>query len=236
MRIRSLVRHLFRLVASALGVMLCAAHGEGLWQLAAVVFAALGFMAAFALTHDLAHAALRLPKGLNEVLLALAGALYFTSGHAMRRSHAKHHRSPLSVDDAEGYPARGSLLRAVLCAPLDFLAVRIGGYRLAPARERGWIVLESALNLLSLWALWRFGGAAGELYAAVGLGLQLSMGVWASFIPHRAPESVLSLARRLSFLKSPVVLSLAYHELHHQQPRVPCDELHYAAGLQKEAA
>jgi hypothetical protein len=68
-------------------------------------------------------------------------------------------------------------------------------------------------------------GEPGAIYAATSVALQLTMPLWAGHIPHRAPASIVALARRFAFTRSAVLVSLAYHELHHAIPRVPTAEL-----------
>jgi fatty acid desaturase len=55
--------------------------------------------------------------------------------------------------------------------------------------------------------------------------MQVTMPVWAGHVPHRAPEWLIAIARRFAFTRSAILMSLAYHELHHAYPRVPTADL-----------
>ena len=148
-----------------------------------------------------------------------------TSGHAMRRMHMRHHARPLSEGDIEGEGARRSLLGALLLGPANALAVRVSALRSAPDKERRAQIAETLLGLALAAALVRFGGAGLRTYVAVTLLMQLTASLWASHIPHRLPEEIIRLAASLSFLRSPAILSLAFHDAHHAHPKVPAHRL-----------
>ncbi len=216
--------HALRLVAS-LGV-LASARG---WPLQVAASTAL-FFGAFSLQHDLAHGALGLARRSNDVLLTAVGILMLSSGRAMRRMHMRHHTRPLADDDVEGAGARRSLFGALVTSPANAIELRVCAYRSAPAAERKTQLLESAgasamaVTMLSGFADFTGSGAL-RTYALAAMLLQLTAGVWASHIPHHAPPWMVSFAARLSFLRSPTLLSLAFHEAHHRAPAVPCHRL-----------
>jgi fatty acid desaturase len=197
--------------------------------IAAAASAAL-FFAAFAWMHDLAHGALRLPRWVNEVALSLAGALMLMSGHALRLMHLRHHARPLAKDDVEGAPARLSLTQAIASAPRAALLLRISAFRSAGARGRAWQAVESSLNAAAFALLIASGSPSLLAWAFVAAALQLSMSVWAAHVPHNAPAWLLDAARALAFSRSPVALSLAFHELHHRRPDLPCGHLARSSG------
>lgn len=184
------------------------------------------FLAAFAFNHDLSHNALALPQHANEVALAIAGSLMLMSGHAVRATHLRHHLRPLASDDLEGTSARMSFVRALVTAPCQVIATRRAGYRIARRRDRRWQRIESMATLAITIGLLAAGSRPLAAFVLVAIAAQLTMPVWAAHIPHNAPEVLVRLARFLSFTRSPTVLSLAYHELHHAHPRVPCRRLH----------
>lgn len=217
-----IAKHLGRLAISGLGI----AAGAKLGCLPLVVFASGAlFLGSFAFMHDVAHGALRLPRRWNEAALALAGGLMLMSGHALRRMHLRHHARTMADDDLEGLPARGGLLGALASGPGDALALRREAFRSAGASGRRWQAIESAVNVAALLALLASGVPALRLYAAVAIAAQLSMSAWASQVPHNAPPWLVRLAQRLAIFGSPSMLSLAYHELHHAHPEVPCSRL-----------
>lgn len=216
--------HAFRLVAS-LGVLALARE----WPLQVAASTAL-FMGAFSLQHDLAHGALGLGRRSNDALLTAAGLVMLSSSRAMRRMHMRHHARPLADDDVEGAGARRSLFGAVVTSPANAIELRVCAYRSAPAAERATQRLESAaacaMAVTMLSGLADFAGSgAFRTYALVATLLQLTAGVWASHIPHHAPPWMVSFAARLSFLRSPTLLSLAFHDAHHRAPAVPCHHL-----------
>jgi fatty acid desaturase len=225
-RFADIAFHLARLAGSLLVLALAArlASVPGM-VLGAVLF----FLEAFALTHDLTHGALGLPRRANEIALAVAGALLLMSGHAVRRTHLAHHSRTFGRDDLEGAFARLPLLRALLGGPAGVVALRARAFRGAGPRGQRWQLAETAADLALLVALVASGRPAGLVYAAVAVLAQLTMGVWASYIPHNAPAWVVRVAARLDWTGSPTVLSLAYHELHHARPEVPCRRLGAAA-------
>lgn len=221
-RLFDLSLHLARISLAALGLALAAFHESS--ALGAGTSIAL-FFAAFALMHDAAHGALRLPRRANEIALAASGSLMLMSGHALRLMHLRHHARPLAESDLEGFPARLSLSRAALTAPLTSFALRLEALRSAGSRGRRVQLAESAGNALALALLLASQNPALIAAALVAVALQLFMGLWAAHIPHNAPAWLLAAARRLAFTRSPVALSLAFHVLHHLRPSIPCGRL-----------
>lgn len=221
-RASDLSLHLARIALAAIGLGLAAHQASA--RLGAAAAMAL-FFAAFALMHDVAHGALRLPRRANEIALAAAGSLMLMSGHALRLMHLRHHARPLADDDLEGHPARLSLPRALASAPLAAIALRIEAFRAAGPLGRRAQLAESFINASSLALLIASGNPALLAWAATALALQLSMGVWAAHIPHNAPAWLLAAARRAAVTRSPIALSLAFHELHHRRPSLPCGRL-----------
>ncbi|WP_437729036.1 fatty acid desaturase [Sorangium sp. So ce861] len=221
-RLGDLALHIARISLCAFGVALAARIESA--TLAAAFEGAL-FFASFALMHDVAHGALRLPRKANELALTLSAALMLMSGHALRIMHLRHHARPLAPDDAEGASARLPLSRALLGAPLSALALRVEAFRAAGPSGRRCQLAETALNLASLALLLASRRPALLAVAATATCLQLTMAVWAAHIPHNAPAWMLAAARQLAFTRSPIALSLGYHERHHRIPNLPCSRL-----------
>jgi fatty acid desaturase len=191
----------------------------------AVVAAAALWLCAFEAAHDLVHNAFQLGRRAGALALTIAGALMLSSGHAMLVSHLWHHKSPMADDDYEGAAAEGSVARAVLWAPWWALAARLSAYRRAGAKLRRRQLAEHALALALTVALWAAHVPALRVYVVVALLAQLTAPVWAGRIPHRAPAWLLKLATLAARLGSPTALSLAYHDRHHEEPRIPTRRL-----------
>ena len=191
----------------------------------AVAASAALFFASFAIAHDACHNALGLSRRANTVLLSVTGLLMLLSGHAMRRMHLRHHARPLTDGDLEGRGARTSALRALLSGPGNGLALRIAALRGARRHERIIQVLETlgGIAILSLAAATRWAPLA--TFVLVALALQMSMSLWASHITHHAPAWLVEVCKRFAFLRSPVLLSLAFHEVHHAMPSIACQDL-----------
>jgi len=213
------VLHLARIVTFST---LLAYSGSILW---AVPLSAALFFASFSALHDLSHGALGLPRRVREYAIAVIGALMLMSGHGQRRVHLHHHRRPLADDDLEGATARMSLARACLVWLPIAARVRIDGFRRARGRERAWVYAETVANAMGLALLLWSGVLPLQVYAVVAVAAQATMPVWAGHLSHRTPAWLARVARALAFTRSPTVLSLAFHDVHHAAPRIPCQRL-----------
>jgi len=191
----------------------------------ALVGALMVHLAAFALTHDLAHGALGVPRRLNEFALSLASLPMLVAGHGMRAMHLRHHARPLAADDLEGVGATMSLFRAVLAGPMNAAQYRVEAFRVANATERRWLTLETlsalALTVVALGS----GTAVGAAWVVVNVTMQLTASAWASHLPHRPPALFVRLARALEWTHSAVVESFLHHAKHHDFPAIPCGQL-----------
>jgi fatty acid desaturase len=212
--------HAIRLGLSLLALALAPFFGPAATAAASVLV----FLAGFSFQHDLAHGAFRLERNVRESALSVVGALLLMSGHAMRAMHLRHHARIFAHDDLEGASARMSCPEAMICSPVLSIRLRTEAIAAANKKERAIMLVEHAINFATLATLLAFGGAPA-LYAAIAIAMQLSMPTWAGHVPHRAPEWMIDTAKKLAFTGSPTVLSLAYHELHHEHPRVPTAEL-----------
>ena len=232
-RFLDLAVHLARLAATMIVIVIAARLPSYLLM---IVGAGLLFLEAFAFMHDLAHGALLLPRGANEIALAVAGALLLMSGHALRRMHLIHHAHTLADDDVEGLPARRSFLGALAVGPSAAVVLRVHAFRGAGRRGRRWQAFETALGF-AIGAVLLFSGRAPlVIYALVAIAAQSSMSVWAAHIPHNAPAWLTGLAGHLTWTGSPTMLSLAHHALHHAHPEVPCRRLDAAARAARASA
>ena len=182
-------------------------------------------LAVFALTHDLAHGALGIPRRLNELALSLASLPMLVAGHGMRLMHLRHHRRPLAADDVEGVGATMPLWRAVLAGPFNAAQYRVEGFRAARQTDCGWLVVETlaALVLTSIALASRT--TVGAAWVLVNVVMQLTATAWASHLPHRPPRVLVTLARALEWTRSAVVSSFLHHDKHHRSPWIPCGQL-----------
>jgi fatty acid desaturase len=210
---------MIRIGLSLLALMIFAA--AGMHPALIVIASAAVFLATFAAQHDLLHGALRVPRALRELLLSAAGAILLMSGHAVRAMHLRHHARIFAADDLEGAIAQMSPIEALLASPVLSIRLRLEALRTVNTRERRFMRAEHALNAATLLALPALFGAAGALYVATSVALQLTMPIWAGRIPHRPPAWMIACARCFAFTRSPTMLSLAFHELHHEHPRIP---------------
>ena len=189
-----------------------------------VVMAALLFVSIFAFSHDAMHRALGLPRWANEIALSLGGVVMGVSGAAARALHMVHHARPGAADDFEGQGSRLGIGQALLIAPLAYLEAPLIAARRAPAGKRRRQIAEWFLVLLFFGVCIASGGAS-RTYAFVCLGAQLTIQVWGSHLPHRAPAALVELAKAFTWTRSPLLLSFAFHELHHRRADLSCFDL-----------
>lgn len=215
--------HILRLLGCLCAWLYCIAHG---YPAPSALFAAFLFFAAFALMHDCTHRALHLPKILNELALSASAFLMLMSGQALRRTHLLHHARPLSQDDIEGAPARMPLARVLLLSPYFALQLRAAAFRADKGQGQARQCIEFIINIIVLILALALGNQALRISIALIIALQLSMALWAAYIPHNAPPWMSSAAALLSFSRSPIALSLAFHQEHHAHPNIPCGRLH----------
>jgi fatty acid desaturase len=199
-------------------------------RLVALVAAFGLFFTLFAFHHDVMHGALGLGRRTGEALLGVLGCLIMTSGHGTRRLHMRHHAHPLAENDLEGEGARLGWFGAIVTSPIGYVRMHVAGFEGAGKRECRiqWLENGAVATLAVLLATEALPERV-RLYGLVAAAMQLTAGFWASHVPHRAPAWLTRAAARLSFLQSPVLLSLAFHERHHQKPKVPCHELALSA-------
>ncbi len=205
----------------ALYVLVCA---RGYWLLAPPI-AFVCFLSGFVLTHDAMHHALGLPKLANEVVLALAGALMLKSGHGLRATHLRHHGRVLERDDPEGGVVHWTLGRVLWAGPFAVLGNRRRAIALDP-RSRGLQLLETLGNVaafaLMVWIAWGWRSPAGLIYFGAVVLLSSTLSLWAAYLPHvmHSDHPLIRVAAWGAHAWTPVLNSLAYHDLHHRCPKV----------------
>jgi fatty acid desaturase len=182
--------------------------------------ALLFYFQCFALAHDAMHASLGLSRRVNRWVLTLSAACMLLPGHGMRVLHFQHHASPLGEGDVDGEMARYGYLGALLRAPLFGARYPIRAYRAVAPALRARVGLEFAC--VAAVVLVGSATAYGRAYLLLCVVQLAFMGVWAAKIPHHPPSWLLAVGMKLAWLRSPVIASLLYHDLHHQKPHVPC--------------
>lgn len=207
---------------------------EGWWPLAPLLALAC-FLAGFVQLHDAMHRSLGLPRAVNELVIAASGLLLLKSGHALLATHMRHHGRVLARDDPEAGVVHMRLLRVLWAGPFLVLGNRRRALEIAP-RTRVSQLAETGLTLLLLAAAIemerRWGSPAGLVYWAVAAILSGTMALWAGYLPHTL-SSQRALIRWAAWGArgwTPVLNSLAYHDLHHRFPRVPTSLLPALAG------
>jgi len=214
LQVEALVAHAVR-HAIAVAILIAGAHHAPV----ALVGALALHLAAFALTHELAHGALGVPRRLNEFALSFAALPMLVAGHGMRLMHLRHHARPLASDDLEGVGATMPLWRAVLAGPMNAAQYRTEAFRVGT--HRAWLIAETAVAM-ALTALALISRTTlGAAWVVVNVVLQLTASAWASNLPHRPPPLFVKIARHLEWTRSAVVASFLHHELHHRFPSLP---------------
>jgi fatty acid desaturase len=213
---RDFVLHVLRIVVA--GIVLAIARGP-----VAIAAALAIYFAAFALAHDLVHGSLGLGRRARWIALVASTTLILTAAHTMRRMHLRHHARPLADDDLEGAGARRSALGALFHGPANLIALRREARRAAPTREKRLQAVEDLLCLALI--LLGFVVPAVGTYVAIAVLLQATISFWGAHVPHHVPDWVVRVAERLAWTRSPVLLSLAFHDRHHAHPTIPSQQL-----------
>jgi len=198
------------------------------WVPAILAVAGLQFFTYTSASHDLVHRTLRIPRGINESLLALSEGLAMRSGHAFRITHLHHHRHLAAESDVEANGATGSLWQALLCGPGYQTRLFRWAWARARGNERRWMTLEAGTAFV-------FGVAAILLWSSVPqLGiyaLLVTTSAW--FYPaatvwwphHGADELTLTGTRAFRGDLLPALLfQHTYHLEHHLYPMVPAHQ------------
>jgi fatty acid desaturase len=189
------------------------------------------FVAVVTVTHDVVHGTLGLTKRQTEWALFLMGAVLMESGHAYRTTHRQHHTTFPGEDDPEGYPAKMSMLGAILYGPI-FLA-RLWcwafGRNRGRADQRAWLLVEGALPtmVIILGILLWTDTPYLLLYAVLAI-----IGSWVYplltvYFPHKdfGDTPLMQTHTLRGHIIPAIFLELTYHLEHHLYPQVPSHHL-----------
>lgn len=202
----------------------------GLWWLTPIISFFI-FVAVVTVTHDIVHGSLGLKRRQTDWALFLMGAILLESGHAYRTTHMQHHRIFPGDDDPEGYPAKISLVGAVLYGPIFLYRLWWWAYHRNKRRlvQRFWLLVEAGLPLSAVISgilLWKMTPAV-LVYAVLAI-----VGSWVYplltvHLPHKNyGDTPLTQTHTLRGRIIPALfLELTYHLEHHLYPQVPSHHL-----------
>jgi fatty acid desaturase len=214
-------------VGVALYALACALD---LWWLTPIIVF-LTFVAVVTVTHDVVHGTLGLNRRQTDWALFLTGLILLESGHAYRTTHLQHHKVFPAEDDPEGYPAKISMLGAILYGPVFLTRLCVWAYRRNAHRpaQRAWLIAEALAPLLAIASgllLWR---------TAPGLLIYVALAIIGSWVyplltvhlPHKNfGATPLTQTHTLRGHIIPALfLELTYHLEHHLYPQVPSHHL-----------
>ena len=202
----------------------------GLWWLTPLVVFLI-FVAIVTVTHDVVHGTLGLSKRQTEWALFVMGLILLESGHAYRTTHVQHHATFPNHDDPEGYPAKMSLIGAILYGPVFLWRLWWWAFQRNRGRrtQRLWLLIEMAVPFIALiigLGLWPTTPAV-LIYVAMAI-----VGSWVYplltvYLPHRDyGDTPLTQTHTLRGRVIPALfLELTYHLEHHLYPQVPSHNL-----------
>lgn len=208
----------------ALAASFFAFGARGHWFAALACPVLLSFLTYASTSHDLVHRNLRLPGGLNEILLSGVELIAFRSGHAYRTVHLYHHAHFPALDDIEGSAAGMPWYRALLSGVTLQFRLWIFALR-QPGSHRRWVQIE--VTLVVVFATGCLALLRLTPLPALYLGLMVA-GSWiypfmTAYLVHD-PDGVGELAQTRLFrgrLLSLLALEHLYHLEHHLYPQVP---------------
>ena len=194
------------------------------WPAAIISAAGYTFFSYGSTSHDLVHGNLGLPPWLNNILLMVIELLGLRSGHAYRAAHLHHHARFPHRDDIEGTAAHGSLVAALITAPLHQPRLWFWALRHAQ-RDRWWIVLEGVACVAMIFAA-IFASAMTPIpviYVGLVIGGSWTFPLITSYLPHDPKgNNKLTQTRRFRGKVAAVVFGQhLYHLEHHLYPFVP---------------
>lgn len=217
-----LLRPLFGVLVYAI-----AAYFELWLLLPLIVF--LIFVAVVTITHDVVHGTIGLNKRQTEWALFFMGAVLMESGHAYRITHHQHHSNFPEEEDPEGYPAKISLLGAILYGPVFLWRLWWWAFQRSGRRQRLWLSVEISLPFMIVALgiiLWTTTPAI-LIYAVLAI-----IGSWVYplltvYLPHKDyGDTPLTQTHTLRGTIIPAIfLELTYHLEHHLYPQVPSHNL-----------
>jgi fatty acid desaturase len=219
------------LIRPLIGVAAFAAAAMMGWWVLTPLIVFLIFVAVVTVTHDVVHGTLGLSKRQTEWALFIMGVILFESGHAYRTTHHQHHRLFPQDDDPEGYPAKMSLLGAMLYGPVFLWRLWLWAFQRNRDKpvQRLWLVIELLIPVTALML-------GVHLYpqqpAILVYAVQAIIGSWVYplltvYLPHKDyGDTPLTQTHTLRGKLIPMLfLELTYHLEHHLYPQVPSHHL-----------
>lgn len=198
---------------------------RGYYVAALLCTVAQSFVTYGSVSHDLVHRTLRLPRVLNDVLLAAIEMLAFRCGHSYRAVHLNHHARFPAADDVEGAAARMGLVGAAFEGLT--LQPRLLLYAIRNGRDRAIVLAEAtAVALLFAACVWLWYARVTWLplaYAGLVIAGSWAFPVITSYIPHD-PRGATEIEQTRLFrgrLSRWLSVEHLYHLEHHLYPGVP---------------
>jgi len=194
---------------------------RGIWLAALGCTMLLTFLTYGSISHDLVHRNLRLPRWLNEALLAAIELIAFRSGHAYRVVHLHHHAHFPAADDLEGAAAAMPWWRALIDGLTLQPRLWLFALRRSP-QQRRWVWAEG-VAVLVLLAVCLTASRATAVYAFLMIGGSWIFPFMTSYIPHdaRGADDLHQTRLFRGRVLSVVALEHLYHLEHHLYPQVP---------------
>jgi beta-carotene hydroxylase len=212
-----------------LAAYLAAAYYGWWWLTPFIIF--LIFVAVVTVTHDVVHGTIGLTKRQTDWALFFMGAMLLESGHAYRITHCQHHLNFPADNDPEGYPAKISLLGAILYGPVFLWRLWwwAFGHTKDQPTQRGWLIVEILMPILGITlGVWLWWNTPYVLLYVV----TVIIGSWVYplltvYLPHKDyGDTPLTQTHTLrGHLIPALFLELTYHLEHHLYPQVPSHNL-----------
>lgn len=181
------------------------------------------FLTGLRVTHNAFHYALGLPRFVTDCVMLALSVLMLGAHHAIQVTHQRHHRYCLQEGDIEGNIARHSLKTALIYGLLHPWHIHRAGWQYGTAKQKRWIQIELAANLLWL-ALVVWSGILFlqifSLLMLVAYALSGFFAVWT--VHHDCPHDHWNQSRTLrSRWKNLICYQMFLHTEHHLFPQVP---------------
>lgn len=190
--------------------------------------AAIATVSTIALMHDLLHGSLGLSRRVNDVLLAVSAAVLLESGHALQRTHRRHHRwfPDLDRDPEAAFACRGGVLRALAEGPVYRYRLWWWAWRHEQSARR-LIGVEAGIHMATIgFATSQVAPAVTTYVVLVELGSWLFPLVSVLGVHAREGDDVFTRTRTLRGRVLPALLcNQGFHLEHHLWPMVPSSNL-----------
>ena len=202
------------------------------WHLAATIhpaFAAAALLGAFFFfltglrqVHNAYHYALGLGRRSTDLTMLALSASMMSAMHAVQATHLNHHQHCLHDADVEGHAARRTWWHAVLGGPAFAVRLHRGGWALANARARRWIVAEAIALAIIVMAAALIDSLPLRAHVATMIAGQCFTAFFAVWTVHHDCETAGRIARtQRGWLKNLVSYDMFHHVEHHLFPAVP---------------